>query len=59
MTAQLQYRRNGNDQNNVFPTLGGADTGSSFTLPVSLNIQHQRTMHNVNVNYSRTTSRRR
>ena len=41
MTAQLQYRRNDNDQNNVFPTLGGQTTGSSLTVPVSLNIQHQ------------------
>jgi hypothetical protein len=57
MTAQLQYRRNDNDQNNVFPTLGGQNTGSSFTLPVSLNIQRRRTMHNVTVNYSRTVSR--
>jgi hypothetical protein len=57
MTAQLQYRRNNNDQNNVFPTLGGESTGSSLALPVSLNIQHRRSMHNVNVNFSRTVSR--
>ncbi len=56
MTAQLQYRRNVNDQNNVFPTLADEGTGSAFTLPVSLNIQHRRSMHNVNVNYSRTES---
>ncbi len=56
MTAQLQYRRNLNDQNNVFPTLGGESTGSAFTVPVSLNIQHRRQLHNVNVSYSRTTS---
>jgi hypothetical protein len=57
MTAQLQYRRNNNDQNNVFPTLGGENTGSSLALPVSLNIQHRRSMHNLNVNFSRTVSR--
>lgn len=56
MTAQLQYRRNDNDQNNVFPALGGLSTGSSVALPVSLNIQHRRSMHNVNVSYSRTVS---
>jgi hypothetical protein len=56
MTAQLQYRRNTNDQNNVFPTLGGLTNGSAFTVPLSLNIQHRRTMHNVNVNYSRTVN---
>lgn len=57
MTAQLQYRRNDNDQNNVFPALGGQTTGSSVTLPVTLNIQRRRTLHNVSVNYSRTVSR--
>src|SRR5262249_44360889 len=56
MTAQLQYRKTTTDQNNVFPTLGGENKGSSFTLPVSLNIQHRRSMHNVNVSVSRTTS---
>ena len=57
MTAQLQYRRNDNDQNNVFPLVSGANNGSSFTLPVSVNIQHRRMLHNVSVNYSRTESR--
>ena len=57
MTAQLQYRRNLTDQNNVFPTLSGEGHGSSFTVPVSLNIQHRRMLHNINVNYSRTESR--
>ncbi len=56
MTTQLQYRRNDNDQVNVFPTLGGQNIGSSVTVPVSLNIQHRRTSHSVNVNFSRTSS---
>jgi hypothetical protein len=56
MTAQLQYRRNDNEQINVFPALGGQSTGSSFTLPVTVNVMHRRTMHNVNVNWSRTES---
>ncbi len=30
MTAQLQYRRNDNDQTNVFPALGGTTTGSNL-----------------------------
>ena len=34
MTTQLQYRRNDNDQVNVFPTLGGQNIGSSLTVPV-------------------------
>jgi hypothetical protein len=57
MTAQLQYRRNDNDQTNVFPALGGRNTGSSLTVPVSFNIQRRRMIHSVNVNYSRTVSR--
>ena len=57
MTAQLQYRRNINDQNNVFPTLSGESTGSALSAPISLNIQHKRMLHNVNVSYSRTVSR--
>ena len=56
MTAQLQYRRTGSDQNNVFPTLGGETTGSSIALPVTLNIQHKRTSHTITANYSRTAS---
>jgi trimeric autotransporter adhesin len=57
MTAQLQYRRNDNDQVNVFPTLGGRNTGSNLAVPVSLNIQRRRTNHAINLNYSRTVSR--
>lgn len=56
MTAQLQYRRTDSDQNNIFPTLAGSTSGSSLALPLSLNIQHKRTTHNVTTSYSRTTS---
>jgi hypothetical protein len=56
LNAQVQYRRNVNDQANVFPTLGGKSTGSSISLPVSLNIQHRRAVHNVTVTFSRTSS---
>ena len=56
MNAQLQYRRNDNEQNNVFPTLGGNSTGSSLSVPVSFNIARRRTMHNLNLNLTRSTS---
>ena len=56
MTAQVQYRRNDNDQTNVFPSLGGTTTGSSLAIPVTLNIVHKRILHNVTVNFSRTQS---
>jgi hypothetical protein len=56
LNAQVQYRRNLNERINVFPTLGGTNRGSGFALPIGLNIAHRRTLHNVNVNFSRTTS---
>ncbi len=56
MTAQLQYRRNNNEQNNVLPALGGRSTGSSFTVPITLNISKNRAQHAITVNLSRTTS---
>jgi trimeric autotransporter adhesin len=56
LNAQVQYRRNSNEQINVFPTLGGRSRGSTFGLPLSFNILHGRMMHTVNVNLSRTTS---
>jgi trimeric autotransporter adhesin len=56
MTAQVQYRRNHNEQINVFPTLGGQSRGSTFGVPLSFNILHRRMMHTVNVTLSRTTS---
>jgi trimeric autotransporter adhesin len=56
LNAQVQYRRTVNDQVNVFPTLGGRTKGSSITLPVSLNIQHKRAVHNLTLTFSRTSS---
>jgi len=56
LTAQLDIRRNDNEQANVLPELGGTSNNSSFTAPVTLNIQHHRTIHNISVNYSRTHS---
>jgi trimeric autotransporter adhesin len=57
LNAQVQYRRSDNERVNVFPALGGQNDTSSFALPISLNIAHRRTLHNINVNISRTTSR--
>jgi hypothetical protein len=56
LTAQMQYRRTHSDSVNVFPTLGGTSSGWSLALPVTLNVQHKRTLHNVNVNVSETHS---
>jgi hypothetical protein len=56
LNAQLQYRRNDNEQLNVLPTLGGRSAGSSITVPITLNVNHRRMMHNFNVNVTRSTN---
>ena len=56
LNAQVQYRRNVNERINVFPTLGGDNRGSTFSVPMGLNIVHRRMLHNINVNFSRTSS---
>jgi len=56
MTAQVQYRRNDNEQANVMPELGGRSGGSSLAVPLSLNISKNRVQHAINLNYSRTSS---
>src|SRR5690606_34807274 len=56
MNAQVQYRRNDNEQNHVFPTLGGRSQGSSFSVPVSFNVMRRGMMHSVNLNLTRSSS---
>ncbi|MEO6237768.1 MAG: TonB-dependent receptor [Vicinamibacterales bacterium] len=56
MTAQLQYRRNDNEQRNVLPTLGGQSSSSNIGIPVAFNIRHKTTMHAVTVNFSSTSA---
>ena len=56
LNAQVQYRRSDNERVNVLPTLGGHAESSSLSLPVSLNINHRRTMHTVSLTLSRNTS---
>jgi hypothetical protein len=56
MTAQVQYRNNTSEQVNVFPTLGGTTTGSSLSVPITVNVARRRNMHAFNVNVSRTSS---
>ena len=57
LNGQLQYRRNSGEQLNVFPELGGNSSGSTFSTPIGVNVAHRRQLHNVSVNYSRTTAR--
>lgn len=56
LTAQVQYRRTENEQVHVFPALGGRGTGSSITVPVSLNISKGRSQNAFQFNYSHTSS---
>jgi len=56
MNAQLNWRRNANDQTNVFPSLGGRNTGSSLAVPLGFNISHGRVQQTVNINYSHTSN---
>ena len=56
LNAQVQYRRSDNERINVFPTLGGHADSSSLSLPVSLNINHRRTMHTVSFTLSKNSS---
>ena len=54
LNAQMQYRRTHADDANVFPTLGGVNSGWSLGLPVTLNVQHKRSLHNINISFSET-----
>ena len=56
LNAQVQYRRSDAERVNVFPTLGGHNDSSSLAVPISLNIAHRRTLHNISFNVSRTSS---
>jgi len=47
LNAQVQYRRNLGDIVNVYPLLGGTNNGSTWSVPVSLNILRGRTIHNL------------
>ena len=50
LQGQLQYRRTENEALNVFPGLGSTNTNTSLTVPLSLNIVHNRTINNFSVN---------
>lgn len=56
LNAQVQYRRNDTGIVNVFPLLGGTNLGSSLTIPVTLNVLHNRSIHNIQFTATRTKS---
>ena len=50
LQGQLQYRRTESEALNVFPGLGSTTTNTTLTVPVSLNVVHNRTVNNFSVN---------
>ena len=56
LTAQVQYRESSGESFNAVPQLGGTSHSSSLTVPVSLNINHGRTVHTISVNFAHTQS---
>jgi hypothetical protein len=56
LNAQIQYRRNHGDQNNVFATLGGHNASTSLGVPTTINVVRGRDLHGITVNFSRTAS---
>jgi hypothetical protein len=56
LNAQVQYRNDDGDSINVYPLLGGLNTTSSLSVPVSLNVLRGRVIHNLQVNTTRSTS---
>jgi hypothetical protein len=56
MNATINYRRNDGDRLNVFPLLTGATRGSTWSVPVTVNVRYGRSMHNFNVSFSQTKS---
>jgi len=56
INTQVQYQRSDSDALNVFPDLDGANHRTSLSVPVTVNLLHNRTVHNVQINTSRTAS---
>ena len=56
LNAQVQYQHGTSDSVNVFPALGGQTTNTSFSAPLALNVLRGRTIHNVRVTASHTSS---
>ncbi len=55
LQGQLQYRRNDTESLNVFPGLGSRTVNQSVTVPVSVNIVHNRFINNFSINLTHST----
>jgi len=56
LNAQLQYRRNETETQNVFPDLGGTVTSTNISAPISLNVVRGRSIQNFSVNFTHATT---
>jgi trimeric autotransporter adhesin len=56
LNAQLQYRHNTTESPNVFADLGSATSTTTFSAPVSLIVRRGRSMQNVSVNLTHSSS---
>ena len=56
LTAQVQYRHNGTQALNVFPSLGSDITSTSLSAPISLNVRRGRSIQNFTVNLTHATN---
>jgi hypothetical protein len=56
LTAQVQYRENGNQSFNAIPGLAGTSQSKSLTVPVSVNMSKGRTVQTFSLNVAHTTS---
>ena len=56
LQGQLQYRHTENQGLNVFPGLGSTNSNTSLTVPISLNVVHNRTVNNFTVNITHSQS---
>jgi hypothetical protein len=56
LQGQLQYRRNETESLNVFPGLGSQTVNQSITVPLSLNVVHNRFVNNFSINLTHSTT---
>ena len=56
LNATVTYRQNRGDRLNVFPTLNGATSGFTLSVPATLNVRKGRTTQTFNASFSRTHS---
>ena len=56
MNASINYRKNDGDRLNVYPDLGGTTSGSTLSVPVTINMRAGRSMHAFTATFNQTKS---